>query len=186
MPTWLWILIAVAVAVVLAIVAYGAWRQSRTRSLKSTFGPEYERATTAADTRSEAEAELIERKKRREELEIRALSPAARDRYLQRWEAVQARFVDDPEGAVGEADNLIQQVMRERGYPVEDFDQRAADLSVDHPNVVEHYREGHAIATSDGEPGDARTEELRQAMHHYRALFDDVLVAEREEEEVRR
>jgi hypothetical protein len=185
MPTWLWIVIAIAAVIVLAIVAYAAWRQSRTRSLKSTFGPEYERAATDAKTKSEAEAELIERKKRREELEIRPLSQAARDRYLQRWDSVQARFVDDPEGAVGDADNLIQQVMRERGYPVEDFDQRANDISVDHADVVEHYREGHAIATSDGAPGDSRTEALRQAMHHYRALFDELLVTEREQEEVR-
>ena len=184
MPTWLWIVIAVAAAIVLGVVAYAAWRQSRTRRLKSTFGPEYERATTDAE-KSEAEAELLERKKRHDELEIRPVSQGARERYLERWDAVQAQFVDDPEGAVGEADNLIQEVMRERGYPVEDFDQRAADISVDHPDVVQHYREGHAIATSNGEPGgDSRTEDLRQAMHHYRALFDEVLVGDREHEEV--
>jgi FtsZ-interacting cell division protein ZipA len=184
MATWLWILIVVAAVVAVAIVAYAAWRQSRTKSLRSTFGPEYERAT--ADTpRREAEAELLERQRRHDELDIRPLSEAARDRYLGQWEDVQARFVDDPEGAVGDADRVIQQVMADRGYPVDDFEQRAADVSVEHPDVVENYRQGHTIATSKGF-GDTRTEELRQAMRHYRSLFEVLLVAERQPEEARR
>lgn len=184
MSTWVWVLIVVAAVVVVAIVAYGAWRRSRTRSLKSTFGPEYDRATSDT-SRREGEADLLERRKHREELDIRPLSEAARDRYAGRWEDVQARFVDDPEGAVGEADGLIQQVMSDRGYPVDDFEQRASDVSVDHPDVVEHYRRGHALATSR-DFGDSRTEDLRQAMRHYRALFDELLVTEREPEAARR
>ena len=185
MPTWAWILIVVAAVVVVALIAFAAWRAQRTKRLQQTFGPEYERVTAGAENRREAEAELTERKKRYEEFDIRPLTPAARDRYLSRWEEVQARFVDDPEGAVAAADNLIQQVMRERGYPVDDFDQRSADLSVDHPDVVEHYREGHAIATSNNRE-ESRTEELRQAMHHYRSLFDELLVTDREPAEARR
>jgi hypothetical protein len=183
MNAWWWVVIVAAVVIV-AIVAYMAWRQSRTRSLKSTFGPEYDRATSDV-SRREGESELAARQKHREELDIRPLSEASRDRYLGRWEDVQARFVDDPEGAVGDADGLIQQVMSDRGYPVDDFEQRAADVSVDHPDVVENYRRGHALATSK-EFGDSRTEDLRQAMRHYRALFEELLVAEREPEEARR
>jgi hypothetical protein len=174
MPTWAWIIIAAAAVVVLALVAYGAFRTNRRKQLKDTFGPEYERTVSDAPTRREAEAELLERRKRHEEFDIRPLSPAARDGYVALWEKTQARFVDDPQGAIDEADNLIQQVMRERGYPVEDFDTRAADLSVDHADVVEHYREGHAIAERNAE-GEADTEELRQALVHYRALFDGML-----------
>jgi hypothetical protein len=159
-------------------------RARRTKTLQRTFGPEYDRVTEGAESKRQAESELMERKERHDELDIRPLAPAARDRYLTRWEEVQARFVDDPEGAVGSADSLIQQVMRERGYPVDDFEQRSADLSVDHPDVVEHYREGHRIAGSKS-MDESRTEELRQAMTHYRALFAELLVAEREPEEVR-
>jgi hypothetical protein len=174
MPDWAWILIAVAAVVVLALLAYGAFRANRRKQLKDTFGPEYERTVADAPTRREAEADLLERRKRHEEFDIRPLSPAARDGYVSLWEKTQARFVDDPQGAIEEADDLIQQVMRERGYPVEDFDTRAADLSVDHAEVVEHYRAGHAIAERNTR-GEADTEELRQAMVHYRALFDDML-----------
>lgn len=184
MPAWAWIVIVVGAAIVVAAIAYAAWRGRRTSTLKQTFGSEYERVTESSESRREAEAELAERRKRHDEFEIRPLTPASRDRYLTRWEEVQARFVDDPEGSVAAADNLIQQVMRERGYPVDDFDQRAADLSVDHGDVVEHYREGHAIATADSS-SESRTEDLRTAMVHYRALFDDMLVAEREPQEVR-
>jgi hypothetical protein len=184
MPTWAWIVIAVAAAVVVALVAYGGYRANRRKQLKDTFGPEYERTVADAPTRREAETELLERRKRHEELDIRPLSPAARDGYVALWEKTQARFVDDPQGAINEADDLIQQVMRERGYPVEDFDRRAADLSVDHADVVEHYREGHAIAKRNLS-GEADTEELRQAMVHYRALFDDMLEAATDAEEAK-
>jgi hypothetical protein len=177
MPTWGWILVAVGAAVVLALIAYGAFRTRRRKDLQDTFGPEYERTVADAPTRREAESDLLERRKRHEEFDIRPLSPGAREGYVRLWEKTQARFVDDPEGAINEADDLIQQVMRERGYPVEDFDQRAADLSVDHGDVVEHYREGHAIARRNVR-GEAETEELRQAMKHYRALFDDLVESE--------
>ncbi len=185
MPTWAWILIIVAAAIVVLLVAAAAWRTRRTKTLQTTFGPEYDRVTAGTESKREAEAELVERQKRHEELDIRPLTPAARDRYLSRWEEVQARFVDDPEGAVAAADNLIQQVMRERGYPVDDFEQRSADLSVDHPDVVEHYRAGHSIASSNS-TGESRTEDLRQAMTHYRALFEELLVTDREPAEARR
>ena len=174
MPTWAYILIAIAVIVVLAIVAYTALQARKRKELKETFGPEYDRAISDAPTRKEAETELQERKERREQFAIRPLAPAARNAYLQQWQQTQARFVDDPQGAINEADDLIQQVMRERGYPVENFDQRAADLSVDHGDVVDHYREGHAIARRNVH-GDADTEELRQAFKHYKALFEDLL-----------
>jgi hypothetical protein len=122
----------------------------------------------------DAEAELKAREERRQHLEIRPLSRAARDRYLQSWQSVQAQFVDDPRGAVASSDSLIQSVMAERGYPVEDFEQRAGDISVDHPNVVENYRQGHRLAQASADDSDS-TEDLRQAMRHYRALFDELV-----------
>ena len=174
METWVWIVIAVAAVVVLALLLWRAREARRRRELQGTFGPEYERTVEEAESKREAEAELRERQERREGLEIRPLAPGARDRYLRAWEQTQARFVDDPAAAVGEADDLIQDVMRERGYPVEDFDQRAADLSVDHPGVVDHYRSAHNIARRHVR-GEADTEELRQALVHYRSLFDELL-----------
>jgi hypothetical protein len=184
MPTWAWIPIAVAAIVVVALIALTALRTRRAKTLQRTFGPEYDRVAEGSESKRDAEAELTQRKERHDELDIRPLTPAARDRYALRWEEVQARFVDDPEGAVGAADNLIQQVMRERGYPVDDFEQRSADLSVDYPDVVEHYRTGHEIASSRS-TDESRTEDLRQGMTHYRALFEELLIAEREPQEVR-
>ena len=177
MPTWAWILIAAGVLVAVAAVGYAALRARRRKQLQESFGPEYDRAVSEAPTRREAETELLERRKRHDELELRELSPAARDGYARQWEATQARFVDDPQSAINDADDLIQQVMRERGYPVEDFDRRAADLSVEHGDVIEHYRAGHAIARRNVH-GDADTEELRQALVHYRALFEALLAGE--------
>ncbi len=168
MPGWAWALVAVAAIVAIALVVWQALKARRTRSLQERFGPEYERTVDRTDDRRDAEAELAARAKRREELDIRPLTAAARTRYLDDWQRVQARFVDDPPGAVGEADALIQSVLRERGYPMDDFEQRAADISVDHPDVVEHYREGHRLRGGD-------TEAQRQAMVHYRALFDELL-----------
>ena len=176
MPTWLWIVIvAAAVMVVLAVIT-AAHRNRRTRNLQERFGPEYDRVAADAPTRRDAEAELRDREKRRDELEIRPLDPRDRDRYRVRWQDVQAEFVDDPAGAVTHADALIQEVMRTRGYPVDDFDSRAADLSVDHPGVVENYRQAHGIAVAH-ERGKAGTEELRHAVQHYRALFDELVEA---------
>jgi hypothetical protein len=174
MATWIWIVIAVAAAVVLALVLWSALRARRTRTLREGFGPEYDRTVADAPTKREAEADLLERRKRREELDIRPLDDSARERYADEWQSTQAHFVDDPGDAIGEADALIQRVMRERGYPVEDFEQRAADVSVDHPEVVNNYRAAHAISIAH-ERERASTEDLRLAMQHYRALFDELV-----------
>ena len=174
MPGWVWIVIAIAAVVVLAVIVWSALRTRRTRTLKEGFGPEYDRTVADAPSKREAEAELSDRQKRREELDVKPLSPGARERYVELWQATQARFVDDPGGAITEADLLIQQVMRERGYPVEDFEQRAADVSVDHPDVVNNYRAAHGISIAH-ERERASTEDLRRAMVHYRSLFDDLL-----------
>lgn len=174
MPSWVWVLIAIALVIVLAAVVWQALAKRRTGRLQQQFGPEYDRTVGSADSKRDAEAELQAREERRQQLEIRPLSQAARERYLQSWQGVQAQFVDDPRGAVGSADSLIQSVMAERGYPVEDFDQRAADMSVDHPGVVENYRQGHRLAQASADGSDS-TEDLRQAMRHYRALFDELV-----------
>jgi FtsZ-interacting cell division protein ZipA len=174
MSPWLWVLIAVALVAVLAVVVWQTVARRRTGRLQQQFGSEYDRTLDKTDSRREAEAELQARGERRRQLEIQALSRAARDRYLQAWQSVQAQFVDDPRGAVAGADSLIQTVMIERGYPVEDFDQRAADISVDHPEVVENYRHGHRLAQASADGSDS-TEDLRQAMRHYRALFDELV-----------
>jgi hypothetical protein len=174
MPSWVWVLIAIAVVVVLAGVVWQALARRRTGNLQRQFGHEYDRTLGKADSRREAEAELQAREERRQQFEIHPLSRAARKRYLESWQSVQAQFVDDPRSAVVSADSLIRSVMDERGYPVEDFDQRAADLSVDHPQVVENYRQGHRLAQASADGSDS-TEDLRQAMRHYRALFDELV-----------
>ena len=177
MPSWGWVLIAIGIVMILALVAWSAYAGRRRRRLQDRFGPEYDRTVADAPSRREAESELTERQKRREELQIRPLAPESRDRYASRWHNTQAKFVDEPEEAVGEADSLIQEVMRERGYPVEDFDQRASDLSVDHPDVISNYRAAHGISVAN-ERGKASTEDLRTAMVHYRALFVELLETE--------
>jgi hypothetical protein len=168
------ILVIVLIAVVVAALLL--MRQRRSQQLQEGFGPEYDRTVEerGGDQRA-AEAELRERRQRREEFEVRDLDPDARDRYVERWRGAQRRFVDEPGPAVGEADALVIEVMRDRGYPVADeFEQRAADVSVDHPKVVEHYRAAHGIS-SRATAGDASTEDLRQAMVHFRALFAELL-----------
>jgi hypothetical protein len=174
MPSWVWVLIAIVVVAVLAVVVWQALARRRTGRLQQQFGPEYDRTLGTADSKRDAEAELQAREERRQQLEIRPLSRTARDRYLQSWQNVQGQFVDDPRGAVASADSLIQSAMAERGYPVDDFEQRAADISVDHPQVVENYRQGHRLAQASTDGSDS-TEDLRQAMRHYRALFDELL-----------
>ena len=174
MATWLWAVIIVIAAVVVLAVLAAALRMRRTQHLKGQFGPEYDRITADAPTRREAEAELRERERRREQFELRPLDPRKADRYRSRWQNLQASFVDDPAGSVVEADAMIRSVMKDRGYPVEDFETRAADLSVDHPNVVQNYRTAHGIAL-EHERGDADTESLRTALRHYRALFDELM-----------
>ncbi len=174
MSTWLWIVIVVAAVVILLVALWAATRTRRSKALKERFGPEYDRVSADAPSQRQAEADLREREKRREQFDIRPLEPAARDRYRAQWQDVQARFVDDPSGAVGDADRLVLVVMEERGYPMDDFERRADDISVDYPHVVEDYRAGHAISTANAR-GEATTEDLRQAMVHYRSLFDHLL-----------
>lgn len=173
MPTWGWILIAIGIVVVVAAIVASMKSKRRTKQLQSQFGPEYDRTVGSADSKRKAESELAARQDRREQLDIRPLSSAARERYMSQWQNVQSQFVDSPSAAVGSADQLIQSVMSERGYPVDDFDSRASDVSVDHPHVVENYREGHRLQQSAA--GTGTTEDLRQAMRHYRALFDELV-----------
>jgi hypothetical protein len=179
MPTWAWIVIAVGAVVLVGLLVWQASARRRTGKLRGQFGPEYDRVVGTAESKREAEAELAAREERHAQLELRPLSLAARERYLERWQAVQAEFVDDPGTAVAGADSLIQSVMAERGYPVEDFEQRAADISVDHPRVVENYRRGHQLARASA-GGDGSTEDLRRAMRHYRALFDELVEPDEE------
>lgn len=170
-----WVILAIVVIVAAVVIGWLWMRMQRTRRLQSAFGPEYDRTVRASDgDSSAAEAELQHRAKRREQFDIRPLSEQAQQEYTQRWREVQALFVDQPATAVNEADALIRDAMRERGYPVDEFDQRAADLSVDHPDVVEDYRAGHAIAAANSRE-QAGTEDLRQAMVHYRALFERLI-----------
>ncbi len=165
------------VAVLIVIVAVSVWlyirkRRSTTADLRQKFGPEYDRAVVTHG--SKAEAQLADREKRIDKLNIRDLDAMEHERYSKQWQAVQSRFVDSPKGAVVEADDLVCSVMKVRGYPVADFDQRAADISVDHPRVVENYRSGHEIALRAGKEG-ATTEDLRTAMIHYRSLFEELV-----------
>jgi hypothetical protein len=175
------LVILVIVTIALIVVALLLMRQRRSQQLQEGFGPEYDRTVEErGGDRREAEAELRERRQRRDQFEVRELEPAARDRYADRWRTAQRRFVDEPAPAVGEADALVMEVMRDRGYPVADeFDQRAADVSVDHPQVVEHYRAAHDIS-GRATAGEASTEDLRQAMVHFRALFVELLGADDE------
>jgi hypothetical protein len=182
MPTWGWVVIGVGIAAIVVLAVVAMLMQMRTRRLQASFGPEYDRTVADAPSRREAEHVLAERQKRRAEFEITPLTPAARERYVRAWQETQTRFVDDPGSAVSAADRLIEQVMSERGYPVEDFEEQAADLSVDHPDVVDDYREAHAIALSH-ERGHADTEDLRRALVRYRSLFERLL--ESEDERVR-
>jgi FtsZ-interacting cell division protein ZipA len=174
MDTWVWIvIIAAAVLVVLAVI-WSATRNKRSRALKDTFGREYDRTVEQSGDRRAAEKELRERQKRHDELDIRPLSPESRERYVRRWQSTQTRFVDDPKGAVAEADALVQDVMQERGYPTKDFERRVDDISVDHPDLVEKYRTAHGIAQAS-ERGEASTEDMRHSVRHYRALFAQLL-----------
>lgn len=168
------IVLAVLVVVVVAIAVFVVSRRRRSEHLKRHFGREYEHALETTGDRGKAEAELAEREKRVDKLDIRPLDRIEREKFVARWGEVQARFVDDPPRAVAFADALLGEVMTARGYPVSDFERRAGDISVDHPAVVDHYRTAHDIAVRH-ERGDAGTEDLRQAMIHYRALFDDLV-----------
>jgi len=174
MATWVWIVIPVAVVAAVVVALAAAAKARRTKTLREGFGREYDRIVEHAGDRREAERELRHRQKRHEALDIRELAPEARERYVRRWQATQVKFVDDPSGAVIEADALVQQVMDERGYPTDDFEQRAADIAVEHPELVDRYRTAHGIAEWN-ERGQASTEDLRQSVRHYRVLFEELL-----------
>ena len=165
-----WVILAVVVVAAVVVIAWLWNRMRRTQHLQERFGPEYARAVDEHGDPRAAETELRGRESRREQFDIHPLTREAKDRYLARWKEAQARFVDEPAPAVDLADRLIADAMRERGYPVEDFDQRADDLSVDYPDVVTDYRAGHSIASAGAAGTD--TEELRRAMVHYRSLFE--------------
>lgn len=169
------LIIIVVALVVLAAAGIFFMQRRRTEKLRTQFGPEYERALKETGHKSKAEAELQKREKRVEKLPIRSLEPAQRDRFVTEWERVQAEFVDDPDKSIRDADMLLQDVMRARGYPVENFEQVASDISVDHPSVVQHFRTAHDIARRHAH-GEGGTEDLRKAMINYRALFDELVM----------
>ncbi|SPM42775.1 hypothetical protein BN1232_05512 [Mycobacterium numidiamassiliense] len=177
MPVWEWIFAAAIVVIVVAALVIAArllGSRRKTARMKQHYGREYERLVSEAGGQKAAEKELSARERKREELEIVPLSRASLADFTARWSQVQTGFVDNPTTAVGLADRLITEVMRERGYPVDDFDQRAADISVDHPQIVENYRTAHRIHLAQ-QDGDVSTEQQREAFVHYRALFDTLL-----------
>ena len=179
----------VLAGVVILVIALLAWllvrkRRSRTAELQQRFGPEYGRAVLEHGSERKAEAKLADLEKRVDKLNLRDLNPMERERFSKQWESVQSRFVDSPRGSVAEADDLVSSLMKTRGYPVSDFDQRAADISVGHPRMVENYRSAHQIALRVGKDA-GTTEDLRTAMIHYRSLFEELVqvptVVERKE-----
>ena len=176
MDSWVWIVIVAAVVIVIALVAWAIANKRRTDALRGRFGPEYDRALRSDGGRREAESDLRERVDRHEALNIRPLDANTADRYRQEWRDVQAKFVDAPEDSLRRADGLITEVMQRRGYPMSDFEQRSADLSVEHGTAVQDYRAAHAVSMAT-EHGLATTEDLREAMVHYRSLFDEMVGA---------
>jgi hypothetical protein len=177
-----WILIGgiVVVAVWIALAVWFSYRKKQTKKLQDRFGAEYGRTVDDLGSRTKAESELKARERRVESLDIAPLSPAEAARFNVSWTALQGRFVDDPRGVVVQADQLVRELMLQRGYPMGDFEHRAADISVDHPSVVQNYRAAQAIALR----GEASTEELRKAVVHYRALFDELLEVKETNQEV--
>jgi hypothetical protein len=170
------IIVAAIAAAIIGYVVYAANQKKHTGELKGRFGPEYDRTVAASGGRKPAETDLAARQKRVEKLEIRPLGETQRQDYGERWRVVQARFVDDPATSLRDADKLVGDTMTARGYPMATWDQRAADVSVDHPEVVANYRAGHDISAMQA--GKATTEQLRQAMVHYRTLFEELLAPE--------
>jgi hypothetical protein len=169
------LMIAVVVIVIAGAATFLFMRKRRTAGLRTQFGgQEYDRALQEGGNRRKAEAGLQDRKERVESFHVRELSAADHARFVEAWRGVQTRFVDSPAGVVSEADTLLGDVMLARGYPVSDFAQRGADISVDHPLVMENYRAAHGIAIRQ-KAGQASTEELRQAMIHYRTLFEELV-----------
>jgi hypothetical protein len=168
------VVVIVVALIVIAAIAFASSRKRRSVRLRERFGPEYDRVLQKEGDPRKAEGVLEFRQKRREKFQIRPLSGPDKTSFTSRWKEVQARFVDDPPGAVTVAESLVTDVMQARGYPIGEFEQRAADLSVDYPVIVDNYRAAHAIAVRHG-AGQASTEDLRQAMVHYRALFQELL-----------
>lgn len=174
------LLLLAIVGVVLIVTAGVVWnvlRRRRRQGLRTRFGPEYGHVVDETGSQRKAAAVLEERERRMDKLDIRPLAPEEADGFAAEWRAVQTGFVENPQLATAKADDLVGRVMRTRGYPVTDFEQRAADISVAHPKLVEDYRSGHQIALRAGQ-GEASTEDLRQAVNHYRSLFDDLLLPE--------
>ena len=167
----LWAIFIVAVVIVVALFVGTGIRRHRSEQLRRTFGPEYNRTVVRAGDELAAESELRERQQLREQIDVRPLDPAARTAYLGEWTAAQAEFVDDPALAIHDADRIVQRVLRDRGYPVEDVDDPAALVSVDHPVVVERYRRAQAITLGS----DRNLEALQVAMQDYHAVFDELL-----------
>ena len=177
--TWI-ILAGVAILALIALLAWFYYQKKQSHRLEQRFGPEYGRTVTELGGRTKAESELKTREKRVEHLNIVPLVPSEAARFSQAWKALQGRFVDNPKDVVVEADQLVRELMLKRGYPIGDFERRAADISVDHPAVVDNYRAAQAIAVRD-QRGEADTEELRKAVVHYRALFDELLEVVKQE-----
>lgn len=173
-PTNTVIAAVLLIALVIGVVAWLVMQKQRTLKLKRRFGPEYDLTVSELGSRVKAESELTSREKRVAELEIVPLTPADAVRFTQAWSALQGRFIDNPKGVVLDADHLVRELMAKRGYPMGDFEHRAADISVAHPGVVAAYRAARDIAARD-ERGEADTEELRKAVVHYRTLFDELL-----------
>lgn len=173
-PLFLVIAVLIVLAIVLGCVFYLRRRKKASDGLRTRFGPEYDRAVLAHGSERKAEAKLVDRETRVEGMKIRELGATERARFIADWQAVQARFIDHPKGSVTEADELISAMLIARGYPVADFDRRAADISVNHPRLVEYYRSAHGIAVRLGKD-EASTEDLRTAMIQYRSLFDELV-----------
>jgi hypothetical protein len=181
METWQWIVIAAvaAAALILLFAIVSATRKRRHRGhLQERFGPEYDR-TVSSEGRRDAERRLGDIEQQHEELDIKPLTPAARERYLEEWRQAEARFVNDPHDAARSAERVVVRVLEDRGYPTDvDVEEQAAHVAVDHPDVVERYRHGHAMLEADGDTGDEGTENLRKAMIDFRTVLDELVVVD--------
>jgi len=176
-PKYIFAVVVLVMVICVPVGIYLERRKKKTLALRNSFGTEYDRAVLVHGSEKEAEAKLTDRKTRVENLKIRELAPTERVRFLAEWQTVESRFLDHPKGAVTEADELVSALLLARGYPVSAFDQRAEDISVDHPALMESYRSAHGIAVRTGAV-QATTEELRTAMIHYRAIFDELVLVQ--------
>jgi hypothetical protein len=168
------IIVAVVVVALIALATWLSYRQKQSKRLRDRFGPEYGKAVDEFGSQMKGESELKARERRVEHLDIAPLASAEAARFSEAWRSLQGRFVDNPQGVVVQAGEVVRELMLKRGYPMADFEHRAADISVDHPGVVQNYRAAQTIAVR-GARGEASTEELRNAVVHYRALFDELL-----------